>query len=433
MHRTVISGLGIERGYPSRMISLARQTTQPFGHISPMPFGHHFTNSVEWIQRFATTFKEGRLVVPWFRIARISHLAAAVCLLLLAPRGQAQLLQSDALSRPPVEAERQLGTTQPFTLLPPVSESGSNLGYELPSQTSAQPQVLGPSQTLSSPQTSDRFQSPNDFSKGWVSGAELLFLKPMASNGNVPGATYRAIPSVDHPGTMQVVTSNPYGFDWALRAWLGYVGENGVGVRFRDWLFDHDAQSTRTVHYYWGFTDRPVFGNLMCQTYDLEATKQVNFAAGRATFFAGTRFGHVWQGQSCSGVVDTLNVNALGLTSGADTYRTLFGRDDFGWVTNFRGSLLFGKRKATETVYYVNGLSDSTTIDAHGLLGIIELTTGPQWQRRRSRGGYFFLRAMCESQLWLDAGTLNFYSDAAANASDSLGFIGFSLAMGVVR
>lgn len=340
-------------------------------------------------------------------------LAAVAWLLLIAGLAQADSSAADDVQSRLDELERQIAAMQAANQSPTVISS-------------AQPAVIN-----------DSYFDP--VSIGWVVGAELTFLKPMASNGEVPGANSTIVRDiVNGSEIINEETSNPYGFESSPRFWFGYVGEGGAGIRARYWEFDHSAEGEWIFNdiFSGSFSSMPVFGNLECRTVDLEVTKQIDFSSWKLTPFAGCRYA----GMSQALVVDSpgslvthgLNFYGVGPTGGVETYCSLFGFDDFGWFTNMRGSLLYGHHTHmdAQTFGFAPGRVDIDTVRSEGdLMGIVEISTGPQWKWPIDGGGDFFVRGAGEGQLWLNAGTAEFVGDQ----TDSLGFVGFSLSVGIER
>ncbi len=274
---------------------------------------------------------------------------------------------------------------------------------------------------------------------GVVFGSELLFLRPTASNGDLPGATANVTTTLGLLPPTAIVNfdvHNSFKFDTAPRFWLGYVTKSGLGFRVQYWEFRHSSDTE--------FLDPlglVTFGGAMrFRTFDWEVTQQIDFRRWRMTAFGGFRYGEIRQSESLNvlGTLASLQqsqaFNGIGLTGGANLNRSLFNSKRFSWYTNMRGSLLYGDRSynyqaGADILFPVSGTANFKL--SGETLGILEIACGPQWQKPLARGGQLFVRGGFEGQLWLNAGTIdNTPFDASLG---NIGFGGFSLAAGIIR
>jgi hypothetical protein len=276
---------------------------------------------------------------------------------------------------------------------------------------------------------------------GIVFGSELLFLKPTATNGDLPGATANVnttLGLLPPTAITNFSVHNSFNFETAPRFWLGYVTKSGLGFRVQYWEFRHSSDTE--------FLDPlglVAFGGAMrFRTFDWEVTQQIDFRRWRMLAFGGFRYGEIRQSESLNvlGTLATLQqsqaFNGIGLTGGVNLNRSLFNSKSFSWYTNTRGSILFGDRsynyQAGAEIIPIIPVSATANYKLSGeTLGILEIATGPQWQKQLARGGQFFVRGGFEGQLWLNAGTID--NTPYDSALGSIGFGGFSVATGIIR
>jgi len=274
---------------------------------------------------------------------------------------------------------------------------------------------------------------------GVVFGSELIFLKPVATNGDLPGATANVTTSLGlFPPTaiVNLNVHNTFNFETTPRFWLGYVTQSGLGFRVQYWEFRHSAETQ--------FLDPlglvSFNGAMRFRTFDWEVTQQLDFRKWRMLMFGGFRYGEIRQSESLDvlGTLATLqqsqSFNGIGLTGGANLNRLLFNTKSLSWYTNMRGSLLYGDRSynynaGVDLLFPVTGAANFKL--SGDTLGILEIGTGPQWQKQLARGGQFFVRGGFEGQLWINSGTID--NTPFDSSLGNIGFGGFSVAAGITR
>jgi hypothetical protein len=252
----------------------------------------------------------------------------------------------------------------------------------------------------------------------------------------------------------------PFSFDNDItpRVWLGYFGQNGIGVRARYWQYDHDADPltlTATPATLPGVSSVTVIfpaaistigsgdvlsveSGLNVQTLDIEGAIRRQTASMTLLASAGYRWASMDQ-QFNSAISfatpqppSTLNwrrrFEGSGLTAGAEAKKWIAG-SALALIGTARGSLLFGEKELRRTVLgdVTPGVPTPPHVvldDADEVSGIFELSGGLHWSRPTKYCGDFFVQGMYETQLWTAAGapTLTF-----------LGFDGFSLSFGFER
>ncbi|MBI2823684.1 MAG: hypothetical protein HYX69_03210 [Planctomycetia bacterium] len=271
---------------------------------------------------------------------------------------------------------------------------------------------------------------------GIVFGSELILLKPVASNGDLPGSSFNVTFASILPPVINFNVHNNFNFETTPRFWLGYVTNSGLGFRVQYWEF---RQST-SGSFLDGIDLVQVGGAMRFRTFDWEVTQQVSYRKWRMLAFGGFRYGEVRQSEFFHVLGPTFSFdqskafNGIGLTGGANLYRSLFNLQGLSWYTNTRGSVLFGDRSYNYNagVDILFPVTATTNVKVSGdTLGILEIGTGPQWQMPLARGGQFFVRGGFEGQLWLNSGTID--NTPLDGSLGNVGFGGFSIAAGILR
>ena len=111
---------------------------------------------------------------------------------------------------------------------------------------------------------------------GLIAGAEIVFLKPFATNGDLPGS----FPLIG--------TDADYHFDSTPRFWIGYVQPSGLGSQFRYWEFDHGVNGSLDDD-----PDDLITGGLEFRTFDWELLQQVNFRRWWLQMSGGLRYSEI--------------------------------------------------------------------------------------------------------------------------------------------
>jgi hypothetical protein len=273
---------------------------------------------------------------------------------------------------------------------------------------------------------------------GFVGGAEFVFLRPFASNGDLPNANFGVA-----GGIGQTDRTLNYNYQVTPRVFFGYVGANGLGGRVRYWQYDH-AGGTNTA------TD-PITGNvatiaggLKFQTFDLEMTQQSQFRNWNLLLAGGVRYASFAM-DSGNSIVDALavpvgydnrhhSVSGTGLTAALQARRSLNASGTFVLLTNLRGSILFGNHRSSFDMNNQFGPNAASTKNRDDLFSIWEWNLGPQWSLPLANGGRFFIGGTVEAQVWQGVGT---YSYNATNSNGlglgNLGLLGFGGNIGLTR
>ncbi len=191
------------------------------------------------------------------------------------------------------------------------------------------------------------------YTPGLVFGAELTFLRPFQSEGQMAGFDYTAAP----------------------RLWIGWQNSNGLGVRFR-W-FEYDGSGADASSQY---TD------VGMETMDLEVTD--TFTLGKkwnGLLSAGVRYAEYDERSAGGGILET--DGALGLVVGAELYRAL--------TCNL---YLFGIGRTA--FMYTDKTNDLGSPNPDSTFSISELQVGVEYRRYLSGTTRLFARAAVEGQYW---------------------------------
>jgi len=259
---------------------------------------------------------------------------------------------------------------------------------------------------------------------GFVAGAEVVFLKPFATNGDLPGS----FPIIG--------TQADFQFESTPRFWLGYVRPSGLGSQFRYWEFDHSVDGS--------LNDDPndlITGRLKFRTFDWELLQQVNFSRWWLQMSGGLRYAEI-------NIDERLTLNnssilrssynfgsgfdGVGLTAGLQATRALTKSGNLQMTAGGRASLLFGDRKYFFDIEFANiDLFDFNTRNDNDLVGIFELNVGPRYTRRLANGANVFVGGGFEGQLWQGSGTA--FSTPFDTSLGSIGFAGLGANIGFTR
>ena len=297
------------------------------------------------------------------------------------------------------------------------------------------------------------------FDGGWIAGAGVLILEPRWSSN--PAYDRLGANSTDTQ-TLQtnVQTDFNMGAGAAPLLWLGYVGDNGIGIRGR-WsqLYDKnnlslnspaqtDSTTTTTYSAYpagVGFSaisspdynDAFAFGSdLTMEVADLEILWDCHPARGSLVFGAGLRYAHLAQNYNASWVSTPLdptqdtysttltsghNFNGLGPVASVEAAYPL-GQSGFRLTGSARGSLLFGtgteeaSMVALDTDAYGDPPSQTLTSNSQsvgGTLPVLEFELGADWGH--ALGAYrFSIQTALVGQIW-------FYGGNASNSASVFG------------
>ncbi len=268
-------------------------------------------------------------------------------------------------------------------------------------------------------------------------GAEFLFAKPHMKESFETTVTNVAT------GQLQMV---PFDFDYDLapRFWGQINTELGMGIRGTYWNYDESSNPTSATAAFPTFpgatavtvifpaaisTTAP--GDLLnagtsldVQTLDLEGTHQFFLSRAKITGGAGLRGAEMdqrFRGTVSQGgiVIQSLDwsrqFKGLGPTVSGDV-RVPVGNSGLSFISNLRGSLLFGEKTISRSVIGDVTPPPATTppfvslTNADEVSGIFELALGVEYAREVGQWGNLFVRGMYEGQLWTAAGapTLTF-------------------------
>ena len=316
---------------------------------------------------------------------------------------------------------------------------------------------------------------------GWIAGAGVLILEPRWSSNP---AYDRMSANSTNAQTLQANAQTDFnmGAGAAPLLWVGYVGENGVGIRAR-WsrFYDKDtltipAQIDPTTTIISaapagvGFSSANsspdnsnayVFSSdLTLEVADLEVLWDVHPARGSLVFGAGLRYAHLaqnynasWTSTASASVVptpDTLsttlasghNFCGLGPVASVEVAYPL-GQSGFRVTGSARGSLLFGTgtEQATMVTWDTDAYGDppsqmltSNSQSVGGLMPVLEFELGADWGH--TLGAYrFALETALVGQIWFYGGNAS-NSDSVFSSSlpqnqttqDAIGLIGVRIA-----
>jgi hypothetical protein len=281
---------------------------------------------------------------------------------------------------------------------------------------------------------------------GWYAGFDVSFTKPQLKE------SFQAI-EIDLLTGTQSLLGFSYDYDPAYRAWLGYEGPEGVGIRGRYWQYDHGgntlslvsdpftivgAQSITVI--FPGVITSVDPGEVLTadsdfnvQTFDLEMTQQIQLGRVSGRVGAGLRYARMEQSNSAV-ISDGFIVEQILTTQRvfegigpmlSGEFRRPFGCCGLAGVVSARGGVLFGEKSLSR--FENNGSSGLPPFISLGSVdevsGVGELDVGLEW-RRATEHGSLAIRGAYEGQLWTDAGapTLTF-----------LGFEGFRIGVELSR
>ena len=294
---------------------------------------------------------------------------------------------------------------------------------------------------------------------GWMAGAGVMILQPHFSNN--PAYDRLGANSTD---TQTLQPNQQTDFNMGAAAaplvWLGYMGENGLGIRARWWRFyDKDTLSfnspaqtgsttTTTYSAYpagvgfsavssTSYNDAFTFASdLTMNVTDLEILWDLHPARGSLVFGAGVRYAHLSQNYNSSWVSTPLdstqdtytttltsghNFSGAGPVASVETGYPL-GMSGFRLLGTARGSLLFGtgiqqaNMLALDTDAGGNVVSQTLTSNSEsvgGTMPVLEFELGADWGH--VLGAYrLAIQAAMVGQLW-------FYGGNASNNNSVFG------------
>jgi hypothetical protein len=258
---------------------------------------------------------------------------------------------------------------------------------------------------------------------GWFAGFEAVIARPFFT---VNAASFFAQP--------QQVDWN---YDFSPRAYFGFVGGSGLGMRARYWQFDQSSDTLNQISAD-TLSGSTINSDLRLQTIDLELTQKVGLGAWVGNFGGGIRYtsfdyglnGNVFD-RGTGIVVNTasydLQFNGLGPQFFAELQRPLMG--GLSVYGNIRGALLFGNQ--VRTTDGLNPVQESQD----NLLPVGELQLGGQWTHAM-RASRLFVRGGVEAQWWGDVGNFGFGSslfNTAPVVAGDMGLFGINASVGWMR
>lgn len=286
---------------------------------------------------------------------------------------------------------------------------------------------------------------------GLYAGGAVVWVKPHFQQNVGLGETLLPVANV------AIATQVPFDYDYdpSSRVWLGYVNEEGLGVRGSWWQYDHAAPQVSAIDSGplsgLGAFTADVFGatglttltqgdavlanhSLQLDVYDLEATKRIFAGKTALTFSGGARYVSLRQrytasflalNQALIGLVENdLAFDGIGPTVGLELVRPL-GFSGFALYGATRGSILFGS--------YTQEFGTATAATFESLrrreeqaMGIFEAQIGAEYAYIMGNGARLFARGVVEAQYWTATGS------ASSNYTD-MGLIGFGGYFGIAR
>jgi hypothetical protein len=196
---------------------------------------------------------------------------------------------------------------------------------------------------------------------------------------------------------------------------LGVENSEGLGLRMRYWLFDHDSGAANP--------DDGVFitQGLKAQTLDFETTQSTEFRLWQMSWFGGMRYANQKYDLGLSDGVDSgsldVKFEGVGPTLGLNTLRPV-GTGRWSMYGGLRGSLIFGDTRLGGTGELADINDVGVRVDEH-VMQIWEINMGVQYGH-----GPLFARFGYEAQVW-DSGLpiVNF----------DVGYAGPTIALGFIR
>ena len=289
----------------------------------------------------------------------------------------------------------------------------------------------------------------------WTGGIGLYILKPHWT-------TNPAFATANTSGgaTIDSQTDFRYSYYATPLAWFGYVGESGLGVRTRFWLFDQSSStsfindgsvtiiSAAPLNY---LNSSSTAGDLLTfssgldlDVVDFEVTQTFDACGFAGQLFAGGRYARIEQTylnleEPLTGLADIVMsshvFDGFGPSIGAEVRRAI-GGGGLSLYANGRGSVLFGQSSQQATNVNNNVLTNSGAYSNWDVIPAFETELGILWERNTVRGR-LFLDAGVVGMAFLGAGNaantqlLINSTDDQADKNAALGLFGFKLAAGM--
>ena len=292
--------------------------------------------------------------------------------------------------------------------------------------------------------------------QGIEGGAALVVLKPLLGNTTAFGFDLAGM-----AGPLSAtLPANEYKI--SPRAWVGYVGPEGLGIRGRYWQYEQTlASETSSITAPTGGglpadldgLSASGSGRLRLLAIDGEFGQRLDIGPWQGNLGGGVRYGELFHGSTIH--LESPTIAPMDLASSALFHGigpTLFvemrrplGASGFSLLANGRGSLLFGST-AYETAS-PGGFALPPTLMAIGApalgfpagsarekrdttVGIAEIQLGIEWAWRFTGGTSLVLQGLWEGQLWSGQGV---QQSGAYNVRPDVGLMGFCVAAGISR
>jgi Legionella pneumophila major outer membrane protein precursor len=322
-----------------------------------------------------------------------------------------------------------------------------------------------------------------DHHGGIIGGLGLYLIQPYFSNN--PSYAVIAAPAGFTAATSAAISHIDvnHNMDIAPEFWLGYIGDDGLGVRLRWWSFRQDTSQSLAapastvaggsvvvasaaplgIPLFVGNDGTALAFNdttkLELQVWDLEALQDLRVGRFDLLFSAGLRFAHINQeynafatgtnefGITTSGseaLVSANSFDGLGPVVGLEARRPI-GDTGLALYGNLRGALLFGSAK--QSAFANNAASGFvgdeeaalTATDHHDrVMPVGELEIGVEYARDIGNMRVFGQLALV-GQDWVGAGNASHSNSVSlegipvlgATADSDIGFFGLAFRIGV--
>lgn len=276
---------------------------------------------------------------------------------------------------------------------------------------------------------------------GLIGAVEASAFRLHMSGSDDPNTFATIIPPISAPN---------YDFDIAPRAWAGYQGPGGLGVRARGMYFRTTGNSANvppatipTGLLFLASTEANVATEFKMNVYDLEVTQEGRFSNWELQLSGGARYARLDFDRNINATVsNAMFVNpptlllgisgtrssdfwGIGPTIAFSGRRPLFPWDGLAVVSNARFSMLFGDTDRTASGDNVFNLLFLNTSD-NDPVTVLELKLGLEYSYMFSTGARAFAAGYFEGQVWD-------WAAAPGTYGDQFGLWGPSLSLGLER
>lgn len=286
---------------------------------------------------------------------------------------------------------------------------------------------------------------------GILAGAEVFLAMPWFED------SVSLTVLTDNRNRRDVRTFNHH-FDATPRVWLGYMNDDGIGIRARYFMYDQrlgqvsetdpgpqvELQSvlfsgsniTESIFRFFSLDGDTLNVNAGLRTHlvDLEGLIQLDVGGVDITASSGLRYALLEQhytaqlvdakGTAAETLSHALHYEGLGLTMGVQGRRSIVG--NLSAFAGARISALYGRTNETSESVSVRTANKQFVREADELLAILEVPVGVEWSRSLASGGRVLVRGSVEGQIWANGGNLQ--SDV-----NSFSFLGLAVAVGFER